>query len=324
MTSVPTARGVDIATSDLGVTMMHEHIFVLSPEINQNYPETWGDEETRVRDALDELNEAKARGVDTIVDLTVIGLGRFVPRIKRIAEATELNIIVATGVYTWDQLPMYFNKQGPGTAAGGPEPMVEMFVRDIVEGIGDTGVRAGVLKCATHTPGLTPGVERVLRATAQAHRQTGAPICTHAYVIPNGADQQRVFAAEGVDLSRVVLGHIDDAAARDLRYVEGLLGNGSFISFDRFGREQVTADRARVECVAELCKRGYAGQIVLSHDHPAYADISNGNPPRNRYTTVVDLIVPMLHELGVSPEDVTRMLVDNPRRVFETRALGAY
>ena len=191
MTTVPTARGDQISTADLGVTMMHEHIFVLHPEINQNYPDTWGDEETRISQALAELDEAKAQGVDTIVDLTVLGMGRNIGRIRRIAECTDLNIVVATGVYTWDALPMYFNMQGPGTVNGGPEPMVEMFVRDIEEGIAGTGVRAGALKCATHTHGLTPGVERILRATATAHRRTGVPIFTHAHVIPNGADAQQ-------------------------------------------------------------------------------------------------------------------------------------
>ena len=324
MTLVPTARGDEIGTTELGVTMMHEHIFVLNPEVNQNYPETWGDEETRVADALVELDEAKAHGVDTIVDLTALGMGRDVRRIKRLAQSTDLNIIVATGYYTWETLPMYFNKQGPGTPNGGPEMLVDMFVRDIEEGIADTGVRAGVLKCATHTKGLTPGVERVLRATAQAHRMTGVPICTHAYVIPNGADQQTVFTEEGVDLTRVVIGHIDDAAGQDLTYVEQILANGSFVSFDRFGRELVTSDQTRVECIAELCRRGHADQIVMSHDHVVYADMSLVNPPRNRYTTVVDHAVPALQELGVSDEDVKKMLVHNPRRIFETRARGAY
>src|SRR6201997_524838 len=151
---------------------MHEHVFIMTTEIAQNYPEAWGDEEKRVADAIARLNELKARGVDTIVDLTVIGLGRYIPRIQRIAAATGLNIIVATGIYTYCDLPHYFDYRGPGTVLGGPELIADMFVRDIERGIADTGVQAGILKCATDEPGLTPGVERILRATAQAHRQT--------------------------------------------------------------------------------------------------------------------------------------------------------
>src|SRR5262249_39803357 len=123
-----------IDTSQMGVTLMHEHVFVLSTEIMQNFPEVWGDEEKRVADAVARLDELKSRGVDTIVDLTVIGLGRYIPRIQKVASQTKLNIVVATGVYTYNDVPFFFHYQGPGTELGGPEPMVDMFVRDIEEG----------------------------------------------------------------------------------------------------------------------------------------------------------------------------------------------
>ncbi len=97
----------------LGVTLMHEHIFVLSPEIMQNYPEVWGDEEQRVADAIARLNELHSRGVHSVVDLTVIGLGRYIPRLQRVAEKTAINIIVATGIYTYNDIPFYFHFRGP-------------------------------------------------------------------------------------------------------------------------------------------------------------------------------------------------------------------
>ncbi|HEU4390417.1 MAG TPA: phosphotriesterase-related protein, partial [Blastocatellia bacterium] len=114
MPPVETARG-PVSSGDLGTTLMHEHVFVLSPEIHQNYPEVWGDEDQRVSEAVRRLNELKSRGVDTIVDLTVIGLGRNVSRIQRVAAQTELNIVVATGIYTYNDFPMYFQYRGPGT-----------------------------------------------------------------------------------------------------------------------------------------------------------------------------------------------------------------
>ena len=201
-----TARGT-INTGDLGVTLMHEHVFIMTTEIAQNYPEAWGDEEQRVADAVARLNELKARGVDTIVDLTVIGLGRYIPRIARVAAATELNIVVATGLYTYNDVPFCFHYMGPGAQLGGPEIMTDMFVRDIEQGIADTGIKAGILKCATDEPGITPGVERVLRAVAQAHKRTAVPISTHTHAgLRRGLEQQRIFEEEGVDLSRVIIG----------------------------------------------------------------------------------------------------------------------
>src|SRR5258706_10646496 len=196
MSQINTVRGA-INSNQLGQTLMHEHIFVLSTEINQNFPEIWGDEDKRVNDAITRLNELKARGIDSVVDLTVIGLGRYIPRIQRIAEQTDINIIVATGVYTYNEVPLYFHFRGPETELGGPELMVDMFVRDIEEGIAGTNVKAAILKCATDRQGVTTGVERVLRAVAQAHRKTGAPISTHTHAhSERGLEQQRIFEEE--------------------------------------------------------------------------------------------------------------------------------
>src|ERR1700738_3813898 len=134
MSLLNTARG-PIDTTDLGVTLMHEHVFIMTTEVAQNYPEGWGDEEKRVADAVARLNELKSRGVDTIVDLTVVGLGRYIPRIAPGAAETDLNIVVATGLYTYNDLPFYFHYLGPGAPLGGPEIMTDMFVRDIEQGI---------------------------------------------------------------------------------------------------------------------------------------------------------------------------------------------
>ena len=325
MAEVETVRG-PIATTDLGVTLMHEHVFVLSPEIMANFPEGWGEDAAREQTAVDKLNALKAAGVDTIVDPTVIGLGRYIPRIARVAARTELQIVVATGVYTYNDVPMYFHFSGPGTALNGPEPMVEMFVRDITEGIADTGVRAGILKCATDEPGLTPGVERVLRAVAQAHRATGVPITTHTHAhTRRGLDQQRIFAEEGVDLSRVIIGHSGDTT--DLGYLEELIAAGSYLGMDRFGLDNILSFDERVDTVARLCERGHAAKLVLAHDASCYIDWlpEAALPvvlPNWHYLHIHNDVLPALRERGVTEEQITTMLVDNPRAIFSVR--GGY
>lgn len=320
-----TARGaVDLA--DLGVTLMHEHVFIMTTEIMENYPEGWGDGAKREADAIVRLNELKSRGVDTIVDLTVVGLGRYLPRIVRIAAATELNIVVATGLYTYNDVPMHFHYRGPGAPLGGPEPMVDMFVRDIEHGIADTGVKAAILKCATDEPGMTPGVERVLRAVAQAHRQTGVPISTHTHAgTRRGLEQQRIFAEEGVDLSRVVIGHSGDTI--NIAYLEELIAEGSYLGMDRFGVDAILSFEDRVNTVATMCERGHADRMVLSHDASCYFDALPEATlpvalPNWHYLHIHDDVLPALRRRGVTEEQITTMLVDNPRRIFSTR--GGY
>jgi phosphotriesterase-related protein len=316
---VETVRG-PIPTSGLGVTLMHEHVFVLSPEIMANYPEGWGDEGAREQAAVDKLNALKAIGVDTIVDPTVIGLGRYIPRIQRVAERTDLKIVVATGVYTYNDVPMYFHFNGPGTSRNSPEPMVDMFVRDITEGIAGTGVKAAILKCATDEPGITAGVERVLRAVAQAHRATGVPITTHTHAhTRRGLEQQRVFAEEGVDLTRVIIGHSGDST--DLDYLEELVAAGSYLGMDRFGLDNILAFDDRVDIVARMCERGHADRMVLAHDASCHIDWlpEAALPfvlPNWHYLHIHNDVLPALRGRGVTEEQITTMLVDNPRTIF--------
>jgi len=318
---VQTARGA-VPTRSLGSTLMHEHIFVLSPEIQQNWPdyeENW-DEEREMAAAVEKLRDVKANGIDTIVDLTVIGLGRYVPRIQRLAQLTDVNIVVATGAYVIETLPMYFHFRGPGAPAGGPEKMTPMFIRDITEGVGDTGVKAAILKCVTDVAGLTRDVERVLRSVAQAHRATGVPITTHTHVgTKRGLDQQRVFAEEGVDLARVIIGHSGDTD--DYAYLEELIAEGSYLGMDRFGLETVSFEK-RVEIVAEMCRRGHANRMVLSHDTSCFSDLSDPVRrkemyPNWRWTHIPQDVVPALRKHGVDDDQIDQMLIRNPQEIFQ-------
>ena len=316
---VHTVRG-PVDSAQLGATLMHEHVFVLSTEVQQNYPAIW-DEEERVADAIAKLRELYGRGIRTIVDPTVIGLGRYIPRIERVAREVDLNIVAATGVYTYNDVPFYFHFRGPGTLFDGPEPMIDLFVQDITEGIAGTRVRAAILKCATDAAGLTPGVERVLRAVARAHRRTGVPITTHTHAHTHrGRDQQRVFREDGVDLRRVIIGHSGDTT--DLDYLKELMEAGSYIGMDRFGIDLFLPFEDRVQTVAELCKQGYAGKMVLSHDASCFIDwldpeAIRSAAPRWHFTHISDDVLPALRARGVNEAQIEQMLVENPRRIFE-------
>lgn len=213
MTQVWTVRG-PIDSSELGNVLVHEHVVIVGEEFRQNYAE-W-DEQAVVDDAVAQLNELKGLGIDTILDPTVLGLGRYIPRIQKIAARTDLNIVPATGLYTYNDLPFQFHYNGPGTLFGGPDPLIDLFVKDLTEGIADTGVRAAFLKCAIEEQGLAPGVERAMRAVGQASVRTGAPITVHTHpASESGLVAQRVLAEEGVDLTRVVIGHSGDTADLD-------------------------------------------------------------------------------------------------------------
>jgi phosphotriesterase-related protein len=325
---VQTVRG-PVDTADLGQVLMHEHVFVLTADVQQNYPEEWGSEEARVADAVQKLTELAATGVRTIVDPTVIGLGRYIPRIQRIAEQVDLNIVVATGCYTYDDVPFFFHYRGPAldAAVGAevPDPMVDLFVGDIEDGITGTGVRAGVLKCAIDAQGMTAGVERVMRAVAKAHRRTGVPITVHTHpTSKQGLAVADVLADEGVDPRRVVLGHSGDTT--DVDHLGELADAGFLLGMDRFGINLDTTFEARADTLVEMCRRGYAESMVLSQDANCYIDwLAPGVMdllPQWRYTHIHEEVLPYVREHGVPEEQIETMLVDNPRRYFEN--VGRY
>jgi phosphotriesterase-related protein len=316
---VPTFTG-PVNGAELGVTLLHEHVFVLSPELDVNLPHPEWDERAAIEVAVAGFERLYALGVRTVVDLTVPGLGRDVARIARVAERSRVRLVAATGYYTADVLPHFFRTHGPGRLVGGPDPLVRLFVDDIERGIAGTGVRAGMIKVVSDAEGITPDVERIFTAASVAHQQTGVPITTHSHA-PSGGGlaQQRLLTRLGVPLERVVIGHSGDST--DLDYLRALADNGSYLGFDRFGMEHVGSDADRLRTLLTLLERGYGEHLVLSHDAAFFSRVT---PPSWRARTVPHWhmenihrrVLPRLREAGVDDATLRMLLVDNPRRVL--------
>lgn len=318
MAQVQTVTG-PIDSADLGRTLVHEHVFVLGEEHRINYQD-W-DEDARVAQAQRDLQELKELGIDTILDPTVLGLGRYIPRIQQVAAGTDLQIVAATGLYTYNEIPFQFHYTGPGLLFDVPEPLVDLFVRDLTEGIADTGVRAAFLKCAIEEQGLTPGVERVMRAVGEASARTGAPITVHTNPhTGSGLVAQEVLADAGADVTKVVIGHSGDTT--DLDYLMRVADKGSLLGMDRFGLDVLLPFEQRVDTVAELVRRGYTDRVVLAHDASCFIDWFDAEAkvqavPKWNFRHISEDVLPALRERGVTEADIDTMLVANPRRYFE-------
>jgi len=327
MATVETVRG-PVQVDDLGPTLMHEHVFALSTEHVQNYGDgLWWDEEVRVADAVSKLRALRHKGIKTIVDPTVWGLGRYIPRIQRIAEQVDLNIVVAAGLYVYEELPQQYAYRGPGLLFDVPEPMITDFTRDIVDGIGTSGVKAALLKCCVEAAGLTPGIDRIARAVARTHLQTGAPITVHiSSLAQSGRLAVDLFRSEGVDLAKVVIAHAGDS--NDLDYLMELADTGAMRGMDRFGLDLFNPTPDRIRTITALAGRGYADRMVLAHDANCFIDYFGGDQdaaraaimPNWHYTHISDDVLPALRESGVTEAQIEQMLVDNPRRYFSKNA----
>ena len=258
------------------------------------------------------------------MDLTVPGLGRDVRLVADVAARVPINLIASTGWYTPNVLPTFFQFHGPGRVIDRVDPLIELFVGDLTEGLAGTRVRAGMLKVMTDVDGITPDVARVMTAAAVAHEETGVPITTHSHPASrNGLIQQSFLGKRGVSPDRVIIGHSGDS--EDLDYLRELMNNGSTIGMDRFGMEHVLPDDRRVRTLVALLEQGYADRLVISHDAAFYSHVTPPSwraraAPRWRMDTISRSILPALRDAGVPDDAIEQMLIDNPRRLLAVAA----
>ncbi len=314
MKQVQTVLG-PVPIAQLGITLMHEHLVIGFP--GWVFDPFARFDRVRVAGMLIErLRELKALGVSTFVDPCPIELGRNPELAAEVSEGSGLHIVCATGLYTNRLgIPVYFRQRST-------EEIAEIFVRELTEGIGSSGIRAGLITCATGLNEITPHEEKCLRAAGRAHRATGAPILTLTESATMGNEQLNILASEGVDFGQVVIGH--SCCTANLEYHLSLLDRGAFVGFDRFGMERPFPDRLRIASLAGLLAIGYTRQIILGNSavgcflgRPLHrTPESQQGLERWNYAHLFKDVLPQLRDIGISEGQIRTMLEDNPQRLF--------
>jgi len=304
----------------LGPTLMHEHLVIGYPgwEAHSNRPGPNAEERFSI--CVDRIEEIKALGFTSMVDPCPNDLGRDVEFIAKVAQKTGFQIICATGLYKQSEggVPYWHFKSNLGSIQ---KQLVELFVHELTEEIGETGVRAGIIKVATG-PGKMTDYERTLfEAAAEAAVETGAPITTHTDKGTVGDLQQDLLTAKGVPAHRIVIGH--SCGTADTDYQLGIARKGSYLGFDRFGLNVIQPDTERVAALLRLLESGAGDRIVVSHDsvwcwrgEPMPPEIHASMMKVWNPSHFSQRIVPMLKDGGATDEQIDRLLVDNPRRFF--------
>jgi len=315
MSIVQTVQGA-VEAEELGMVLAHEHLRFRDEAVAAEWPDRY-DEQAELDAALEAVEAAKARGVQTIVDPTAMFGGRDVHFMKRVAEQTGVRVVACTGIYSYDYLPHYFENRDV-------DAMAEHFVSDLQSGIQGSDIRAAFLKCAADAPGLTEHVEKIHRAVARASVQTGAPIMAHSMpAVATGPRQVEIFEQEGVDLARVQIAHCGDTD--DVNYIEQLIDKGVYVGLDRYGLEMFLPIDKRNATAAELLRRGHADHLMISQDYcatidwfPAEAEAvfeSQGAIRNWSMTLVFDEVVPALRECDAMDDQTFHtVFVENPKR----------
>ncbi len=315
MSQVNTVLG-PIDSADMGFTLSHEHITLGAAGTAAAYP-GFQDLDAIAAAATEALQEAYDGGVRTIIDVTTLDLGRNIPLMQDVSRRSGVHAIPCTGNHL--AVPRIF--------WGAPvDKVAALFIKEIEEGIEDTGVKAGIIKVASDRGGVTENEEIVLRAAARACNATGTRISTHTWSPDRvGEEQARILKEEGVDLNRVYVGHSNDDT--NLEYLIGLLEEGVWLGLDRYpgGRTPETPRwETRTEVVKQLIDAGWTHRLMLSHDHSTPLVQPSEELRREReefnpdgYLFITRNVLPRLIELGATDADVNAIMVDNPRRFFE-------
>lgn len=334
-----------IRPEEMGITTAHEHIFIDLTAFftKRDVPYVDDPETAEVRmDRLGilsrdpyalkqnlcyddfemqkkELEYFKAAGGRTVVDATSRGIDRNPVRLRKMAEATGLNILMGAGYYVHSTHPQGLLERPVGEVA-------REMIRELEEGVDDTGIRAGFIGEIGISERFHPSEEHVLRAAAIASRETGAAI--HVHINPwqtFGLKAGKILLDAGVQPDRICIDHVDVVRQED--YIIRLLDQGVNVEFDNFGKEYFVnievrnegygnfiRDTERVEIIRNLVEKGYAGQILLSNDvclkNLLHAYGGWG------YDHLLTNMIPMMLEGGVPRKAIDRMLIDNPAAFF--------
>ena len=315
-----------IEAKDLGKTLMHEHLIYGFCGFQGDYTLGGFDELLCIRENMKWLTPLKEKyGFRTIVDATNNECGRDPFFLAKMATIMDLNIICSTGFYYEPASAFMYWKFRSGFADVETE-MYEMMRTELTKGIGNTGIKAGVIKLASSANQITPFEEKFFRAAARNNRETGATIITHTEAGTMGPEQAKLLIDNGANPKDIAIGHM--CGNTDLDYHERVLQYGVFDSFDRFGLEgdlfNTPTDEERCDMIAALLDKGYEDQILMSHNS---VTVELGRPrpvPKDdldfmahaNILNIPDRVIPMLKERGVTDAQLDKIFIANPAKVL--------
>lgn len=268
--------------------------------------------------AIAELKDFQSQGGKTVVEPTCQGIGRDPLALRRISEASNLNVVMGAGFYLAGSHPAK-------VATMSADEIADEIVHEATVGAEGTDIKIGIIGEIGVSAAFTADEEKSLRGAARAQTRTGLPLMVH---LPGwlryGHKVLDIVAAEGADLRHTVLCHMNPSHD-DLDYQSELAARGAFVEYDMIGMDFFYADQ-QVQCpsddeaaraIAKLIERGHLGRVLLSHD--VFLKMMLTRYGGNGYGYILRHFVPRLRRHGVPEDAIRTLLVDNPRRVFSSQ-----
>jgi 5-phospho-D-xylono-1,4-lactonase len=292
----------DISPESLGVTYMHEHLYGFSPSEGTD-PDLNLDSEAA---AAHELLLFKSAGGGTVVEMSPQDYNRNPLALKRLSETTGVHVVMVTGYIKAASADKFVEHKSVND-------ITDELIKDVQDGVDSTGIKAGLLKAGSSLNKITPNEEKMLRAAAQAQRETGALISTHTEAGTMALEQIAIFKEAGVPPEKILIGHMDRKL--DYDYHLEVAETGVTLGYDQFSKEKYYPDFQRIEFISKLFKVGYGKQMAISGDLARRSDLTSyGGGPG--YTFILWRIIPWLRKKGLTQQDIHTLFVDNPKRLL--------
>ncbi len=292
----------DISKDKLGVTMAHEHFIV---DLDRVRKDGVSKIET-VDEVVPEIKKMMELGVNSAFEVTTNDMGRDPLKLKEISDITGLNIVCSTGFYLSEYHPDKLNDMTK-------EEIADIYIKDLMEGIDNTGIKAGLIgEIASNKTAFIGNEKKILEAAGIASVKTGSAVSTHTGKF-TAMETIDILLNEGVNPDKVIIGHQD--LIDDTNYHVSLLQRGINIGFDTCGKSAYVKDEVRALNIMKLIEKGYGDHIVLSNDVSRRTYFTSYN--QNGYLSVMNIVVPLLKEYGIKEADLHKLLVDNPSRIVD-------
>ncbi len=307
MTNLMTTSGPLTLAELPGMILPHEHIFVdlRTPDQLESEEVVTPSAEEVVDLMAPELVRARDAGIVALVECTPVGVGRRPDAVLAVAEAAGLPVVMPTGVYREPWVPAWVQ-----TAS--QTALRDWMLDELLEGIGDTGVKAGWIKLSAGDDGITPLERKILRAAAVAGAETGAVIGSHTIKGRVVLDQLATLEKAGHTVDRFIWVHAHSEP--DLAYHEEVANRGGWIEYDAIGSQ--IDDEVFVNLILRMLERGFEDQLLLSHDRGWYDPAKPGGGEPLPFTYLSEVFLPKLRSAGVDEGTVDKLTRLNPYHAF--------
>ena len=289
--------------AELGMILPHEHVFV-----DLRTPDKPGYAQAEAADVValmaPQIEAIKAQGITALVECSTGGVGLRVDLDLAVSKATNFPIVVPTGNYREPWIPDWVSKASQAE-------LEAAFLRDLNEGVGDTGVKAAWIKISAGDEGITAMEEKILRAAARAAKATGAVIGSHTIKGRVVMDQLDIIEAEGYTASRFISIHTQ--AEPDFEMHRAVAARGAWIEYDNIG--WVPHDET-VPRILRALEAGLGNQLLLSHDMGWFDPALPGGGEPKPYTQLVASVLPKLRAAGVDEAMIVQLTEVNPFEAF--------